>query len=173
MTAILRSAALGAVCVLFCVSTSHAGDGALTHHGPKMHGAGLLPFQYGSTFQNGVPFGWGYLGYGGFFNPFPTVDWQYWLEYYRIPYYAKHPPVYYSYPFPRTYGYSPYAYPAGTRTPEISAGAPLTMQNKYVPEVKSTQPPRNRVAVVPLREKNPYVDAQGPTASLAAASRSN
>ena len=35
-----------------------------------------------------------------------------------IPYYAAHPPVYYSYPVPRPYGFSPYAYPPGTMTPE-------------------------------------------------------
>ena len=37
----------------------------------------------------------------------------------NIPHFALHPPVYYSYPVPRTYGYSPFAYPPGTPTPEL------------------------------------------------------
>jgi hypothetical protein len=35
------------------------------------------------------------------------------------PYYALHPPVYYSCPVPRSYGYSPYAYPGCVQTPEV------------------------------------------------------
>ena len=35
------------------------------------------------------------------------------------PYFSLHPPVYYSYPIPRTYGYSPYAYPGTKETPEL------------------------------------------------------
>jgi hypothetical protein len=35
------------------------------------------------------------------------------------PYYALHPPVYYSCPVPRSYGYSPYAYPGCMQTPEV------------------------------------------------------
>ncbi len=37
----------------------------------------------------------------------------------NVPYYAAFPPVYYSAPVPRTYGYSPFAYPPGTRTPDL------------------------------------------------------
>ncbi len=35
------------------------------------------------------------------------------------PYYALHPPVYYSCPVPRSYGYSPFAYPGCVQTPEV------------------------------------------------------
>jgi hypothetical protein len=35
------------------------------------------------------------------------------------PYYALHPPVYYSYPVPRSYGYSPFAYPGCVPTPDV------------------------------------------------------
>ena len=35
------------------------------------------------------------------------------------PYFALHPPVYYSYPVPRSYGYSPFAYPGIIATPEV------------------------------------------------------
>ena len=37
----------------------------------------------------------------------------------NVPYYSAFPPVYYSVPVARTYGYSPFAYPPGTMTPEI------------------------------------------------------
>jgi len=37
----------------------------------------------------------------------------------NVPHYAAFPPVYYSAPVPRSYGYSPFAYPPGTRTPEL------------------------------------------------------
>jgi hypothetical protein len=95
------------------------------------------------------------LGYSGYF--YPNVDWQYWFDYYRIPYYAKHPPVYYSYPVPRTYGYSPYAYPPGARTPEVVKPEPLTIQNKYVPRKVAAEPSQNQVTAAPLRIRNPFV----------------
>lgn len=50
-------------------------------------------------------------------------------SYYRVPYYALFPPVYYSYPVPRTYGYSPFAYPPGTITP---AAAPQVAAIEYI-----------------------------------------
>lgn len=51
----------------------------------------------------------------------------------RIPYFAAHPPVYYSYPVPRTYGYSPFAYPPNARTPDLGiATGPKTILNPYV-----------------------------------------
>jgi hypothetical protein len=34
-----------------------------------------------------------------------------------VPYFAVHPPVYYSLAIPRTYGYSPFPYPPGVLTP--------------------------------------------------------
>ena len=37
----------------------------------------------------------------------------------NVPHFAAFPPVYYSAPMPRTYGYSPFAYPPGTRTPDL------------------------------------------------------
>ena len=82
-----------------------------------------------------------FLGFNG--TSFSTI----WDLYLRgdipvPPYFALHPPVYYSYPVPRTYGYSPFAYPASVRTPEIVAAAePETIINPYVPSsVKETKP---------------------------------
>lgn len=82
-----------------------------------------------------------------------------------IPYFAQHPPVYYSYPVPRPYGYSPYAYPPGTKTPEIVQPEPMVIQNKFVPRKAPSQQARDRVTSVPRRVSNPYVTAPGePTA---------
>src|SRR4029078_11634333 len=52
-----------------------------------------------------------------------------------LPHYALYPPVYYSLPVPRTYGYSPFAYPPTVMTPEVSMGdeQPLEIINPYVP----------------------------------------
>jgi hypothetical protein len=51
----------------------------------------------------------------------------------RIPYFAQHPPVYYSYVVPRPYGYSPYAYPGTVMTPERAPQAkPATIINPFV-----------------------------------------
>ncbi|HYO23533.1 MAG TPA: hypothetical protein VEQ85_01135 [Lacipirellulaceae bacterium] len=52
----------------------------------------------------------------------------------NVPYYAAFPPVYYSVPVPRTYGYSPFAYPPGTLTPDVvESPAPLSIDNPFVP----------------------------------------
>lgn len=73
--------------------------------------------------------GWGGWGYdiGYLYN---SLD-------YNVPYFAAHPPVYYSYPVPRTYGYSPFAYPPGTMTPDVVMGEevqPVEIVNPYVPQ---------------------------------------
>lgn len=74
-----------------------------------------------------------------------------------IAYHALHPPVYYSYPIPRTYGYSPFAYPPGTRTPEIAAPTPEVVPNPHVPQKETVKPTANRLAHAPLRIRNPFV----------------
>lgn len=50
----------------------------------------------------------------------------------RIPYYSLYPPVYYSVPVPRTYGWSPFAYPPGVMTPEIADCQPEVIVNPHV-----------------------------------------
>jgi len=100
--------------------------------------------------------GWGYFGYS--YLP----SYLYVRDY--IPYYSLHPPVYYSLPVPRTYGYSPFAYPAGTMTPEISEPEPLVVPNKFVPS-RAPEAEPGRVTHQPLRIANPYVLAEGHSAS--------
>ena len=63
--------------------------------------------------QFGQMIGFGPGGYGlGYFN--------YGYNQPRIPYYALYPPVYYSYPVARPYGFSPFAYPPGVMTPDAA-----------------------------------------------------
>ena len=88
--------------------------------------------------------GWGYTGY--------TAEY--------VPYYAMHPPVYYSYPVPRAYGWSPFAYPPGTMTPEI-LGAIQAQEviNPHVPQKEGT-------SATPMSTNNKTTQAKestGPT----------
>jgi len=74
--------------------------------------------------QCGGDFGW---GYGYMYNSLR----------YEVPHFAAFPPVYYSAPVPRTYGYSPFAYPPNVMTPEIvNESEPLQIIN---PHVESTE----------------------------------
>jgi len=50
----------------------------------------------------------------------------------NVPYYSAFPPVYYSYPVPRTYGYSPFAYPPGVMTPDVEMCQPQEIINPYM-----------------------------------------
>ena len=88
---------------------------------------------------------------------------------YNVPYFAAHPPVYYSYPVPRTYGYSPFAYPPGVMTPDVvNDSAPIEITNPYVPssqQDKSKDHPNQTAASVrrqpePLVIDNPYVSTK-------------
>lgn len=100
----------------------------------------------------------------------------------RVPYFAAHPPVYYSQPVPRTYGYSPFAYTPDTRTPDVvPAMQPVEIVNPYVqPSSSTTTTPTapkasstkgrtisNSVKVKeytgPLTILNPYVTTGGKT----------
>ncbi len=101
--------------------------------------------------QNGLG-GFGAGGYGlGFFN--------YGSGLYdmnnHIPFYALYPPVYYSYPVSRPYGYSPFAYPPGVPTPERAPAAAQYM-NPYVPQKPEPKPAVERTAG-PRTYLNPFV----------------
>ena len=113
--------------------------------------------------------GWGYdLGY--LYN---SLD-------YNVPYFAAHPPVYYSYPVPRTYGYSPFAYPPHVMTPDVvmSEAHPVQIINPYVPSSKqdsaagqdqsAATAPQTNSQPQPLVIINPYVAGAG---SIAKASK--
>jgi hypothetical protein len=102
--------------------------------------------------------GW---GYGGWY-PLYSRD--------HIPYYSLHPPVYYSYPVPRAYGWSPWAYPPGVLTPEIlgELTGPQEIINPHVPKPEVKPATTNKTASFSKTEKseqsqvqmvvNPFVD---------------
>ncbi|MBA4017349.1 MAG: hypothetical protein C0483_09260 [Pirellula sp.] len=70
---------------------------------------------------------WGWQGYPQFYgrNVYTVYDQD------RLPYFSLHPPVYYSRPVPRTYGYSPFAYPGIVKTPDLPVGEPQIVVNPY------------------------------------------
>jgi hypothetical protein len=111
-------------------------------------------------------FGIGGIGYGGW-GGYLGVGQLYQVLADNVPYYAAFPPVYYSHPVPRTYGYSPFAYPPGVMTPEVAC-EPLAIENPYfegsVPvDVETAEPAAiDRTTHVekpagPLMVVNPYV----------------
>lgn len=67
----------------------------------------------------------GTFGYGSYYAPGMYANDT------RVPYFSLHPPVYYSYPVPRPYGYSPWAYPGWTETPHVPSAEPQTLVNPY------------------------------------------
>jgi hypothetical protein len=71
------------------------------------------------------------------------------------PYFAIHPPVYYSNPVPRTYGYSPYAYPGWIRTPEVAE--PEMIENPHVSQPAKEESTSNVKVVRYQLIHNPYV----------------
>ncbi len=94
----------------------------------------------------------------------------------NVPYFAAFPPVYYSAPMPRTYGYSPFAYPPGTRTPDlpVQGMAAKEILNPFVKsstkaEVKIEETDKVTQAAStpePLAIVNPFVGTHLQTASL-------
>jgi hypothetical protein len=119
------------------------------HYG-RLYGGGL----YGAGFYSGGLYGGGL--YGGWWPGLFSQD--------DLPYFALYPPVYYSDPIPRPYGFSPYAYPPGTMTPEAIRVQPLMVLNRFVPQSVAVEKPTKTTG--PLRIHNPYVDK--PETGLAA-----
>ena len=77
----------------------------------------------------------------------------------HVPYFAKHPPVYYSYPVPRAYGFSPYAYPPGTPTPELLPLRPAAVfPTSSVGPTARAKAPAEKPRPEPLTIKNPHVN---------------
>jgi len=115
--------------------------------------------------DNGCGYGYDY-GYGWLYNSLR----------YNVPHFAAYPPVYYSYPVPRTYGYSPFAYPPHVMTPEVAGEPqPLEIINPHVPP-KDQTPARDvsdrsvdsSVQPQPLVIINPFV---APNRSVAQSGR--
>jgi hypothetical protein len=86
------------------------------------------------------------------------------------PYFALHPPVYYSYPVPRTYGYSPFAYPRTVMTPEYRAPQPLDVINPHVAPAEKKNEATSasfQTASAPLMVINPFVEQSSGAGTLA------
>jgi len=105
-------------------------------------------------------YGLGFFNYGSYYSG--TTN-------YRIPYYALFPPVYYSYPVARPYGYSPFAYPPGTVTPDVPpvAAGPVEYRNPHVP--RSSSATLDKSASMPRMYTNPFVKPAQSASTLAAA----
>jgi hypothetical protein len=107
-------------------------------------------------------------GYGGGWGAW-DVGRLYGVLSQNVPHFAAFPPVYYSYPVPRTYGYSPFAYPPGVMTPEIEIAEPLAVTNPYFRESGETAPAAAKVDQTaatatpqPRLIVNPYVEHPAP-----------
>ena len=82
-----------------------------------------------------------------------------------IPYFALYPPVYYSHPVPRPYGFSPFAYPPGVTTPNGGAyysGTVNSRQTRYRVNPKTTV---GKTAAAPVVIENPYFHKEGQVAA--------
>jgi hypothetical protein len=92
------------------------------------------------------------------------------------PYFAIHPPVYYSHPVPRTYGYSPFAYPGIVATPDIVEpvqAKSAEVVNPYVKpagETKVESTDDRTAQVQPEEIVNPFVANPGLKAGVELAS---
>jgi hypothetical protein len=85
------------------------------------------------------------------------------------PYFAIHPPVYYSYVVRRPYGYSPFPYPPDVLTPERPPTSPLVVHNQYAC-VEVAAPTGNSSAAAkpgPLRIQNSFVTSAAQAPAIA------
>ena len=137
----------------------------LSHRGSGSYASQAFGLSRGwteSCFGRG--FGPGLGGYGGF-NDIYGLGLLYGILSENVPYHAAFPPVYYSAPVPRTYGYSPFAYPPGVMTPEIVEHAqPLEIINPHMEKTSNagSDPVEDKVTITPTTPEplvviNPYV----------------
>ncbi len=97
--------------------------------------------------------GYGPYWYGGWTQPLYNFS-----NREHLPYYSLFPPVYYSAPVPRTYGYSPFAYPPGMTTPDLNPAEPVIIENPHVkPQTRASKPaPDQQTRRVPKMIVNQY-----------------
>ena len=102
--------------------------------------------------------------YGGYYGG--VTPWDYSGRTYEriqnnIPYFALHPPVYYSRPVPRTYGYSPFALFPGMIPAQDQVAAPSPAPSPYVVQMSGGARISYQAVRKPLRIVNPYVAKPG------------
>jgi hypothetical protein len=136
-------------------------------------GAGPLATTVGA--QDGVH----HFGYsGGIFGDGPRISPYTSGLVPTPPYFALHPPVYYSYAVPRPYGYSPYAYPSYVMTPEFKPVKPQMFLNPHVPPKDDSKSDKakpaadeNHTTQSPRVFFNPFVERGTGTVEQASARR--
>jgi hypothetical protein len=116
-----------------------------------------------------APYG-GFSSFGGLYGG----AWQM-QAFDRVPYFALHPPVYYSHPVARPYGYSPFALPPGVAPVEPQM-APLTLAQaetnpffvpgKDVPAPAAPTEDRSTKTAVVTPEINPFFVQSAPTPAI-------
>ncbi len=86
----------------------------------------------------------------------------------RLPYYSLFPPVYYKQAIPRSYGFSPYAYPLGSPTPSPVSVSPQMVMNPFCP-APAPAPDEGELAdrPKPLVIRNPFVVDTAPVLTAA------
>jgi hypothetical protein len=112
------------------------------------------------------------FGQSGFGLGFYNYGSGYGINYRQPPYYALFPPVYYSYPVPRPYGYSPFAYPPGTVTPNVNPNlGSAEYLNPFVPSTSSATPAIDRTTSNGKFYDNPFVKKAASAGNQAIAKR--
>ncbi len=116
----------------------------------------------------GLSLGWVHQGqaqpgpYPQAYSGFTWADGYGWYWLYgraRLPHFALYPPVYYSVPVPRPYGYSPFAYPPGVLTPEPQARSVQPKPKKVLNPYVNPNPQRPVRSVSVKRVRNPFVQS--------------
>ncbi len=99
-------------------------------------GALLLGLTPGAASAYGYVHGGSWAGWAAWW-PAPSVYTQE-----HVPYFAKHPPVYYSRPIARPYGYLPYPYVPAATLAQPAAPRPVAVRNPYASEEATPAPRR-------------------------------
>ncbi|MCA9262170.1 MAG: hypothetical protein KDA61_23290 [Planctomycetales bacterium] len=110
--------------------------------------------------QCGSSCAWNSFGYGSYVG----VGDLYRVLAQNVPHFAAFPPVYYSVPMPRTYGYSPFAYLPHVQTPDAPMAAPEVIENPYFEPASTTEElpeSSDRTTAAPVEIVNPYVTSPG------------
>ena len=98
--------------------------------------------------------GYAGCGYAGYWAGWVTGPRSYTSQ--DIPYFAKHPPVYYSHPIARPYGYFPYAYLPAADTRAAVTVVVVTPEVVRNPYVTGEAVERKAEKLGPLRIVNPF-----------------
>jgi hypothetical protein len=116
----------------------------------------------------------GFLPYGGGYGGGYNSAWQM-QSFDRVPYFALHPPVYYSYPVARPYGYSPFALPPGVAPVEPQIAPDCLAQAEtnpfFVPGADDAAPigpaeDRSTKTAIVTPENNPFFVQSMPSPAI-------